>query len=123
MKHTFGLLVMLGAISFAVPAMAQINPFKNNRTGANLSATDLDLLGSSIDKLNRDPKLATGASEKWSNPATGSYGTSTVTKVFEQGHTPCHTMHHDVFTQGKSPARGYDLTWCRTAKGQWRVKS
>jgi hypothetical protein len=124
MKRLFGSgIIVLSMIAMALPAMGQINPFRNNRAATPLSATDFDLLGDSIGTLNKDPKLAVGTAEKWDNPATGSHGTSTVTKIFRIGHMPCHAMHHEVFAQGRTPGRTYDLTWCRAPNGQWKVKS
>jgi surface antigen len=123
MKRVFGSWIVLGLVLVTVPAMAQINPFRNNRTGVSLSSTDFDLLGASINKLNKDPKLAVGAEDQWSNPATGSHGTSKVTRIYASGHMPCHVMHHEVSVQGQTPARGYDLTWCRAPNGQWKVRS
>jgi surface antigen len=110
-------------LSLAVPATAQINPFRSNRNGPTLSATDLDLLGASVNRLNQKQDLQVGAEEKWSNPATGSYGSSTVSRIFTKGKLPCHAMHHEVFAQGREPSRTYDLTWCRVANGQWKIAS
>jgi surface antigen len=106
-----------------VPAEAQINPFRSNRSEGMLSATDLDLLGGSINRLNRDPKLEVGAKSEWSNPATGSHGSSEVTRVFNEGKRPCHAMHHEIFAQGRTSSRGYDITWCRAPDGQWKIKT
>jgi hypothetical protein len=107
----------------ASQAYAQINPFRSNRTGPTLSATDLDLLGDSISKLNTTPQLQVGAKDDWSNPATGSQGTNEVTKIFTAGKLPCHAMHHDVSAEGRTPVRTYDLTWCRASDGKWKIKS
>jgi surface antigen len=106
-----------------LPAAAQINPFRGNRAQTMLSATDLQLMGDSITKLNKTPDLQVGSSDQWSNPATGSHGTSSVTRIFTSGGLQCHAMHHDFFAEGKEPSRGYDATWCRTPKGQWKMKS
>jgi hypothetical protein len=119
----YRLVAALCLISMTVPASAQINPFRSNRSGGVLSATDLDLLGGSIERLNRNPKLEAGAKDEWSNPATGSHGSTEVTRVFIDNKRPCHAMHHEVFAQGGATSRGYDLTWCRAPDGKWKIKS
>jgi len=110
-------------MSVAVPALAQINPFRSNRWGPTLSATDVELMGDSIAKLNRKPNVEVGAEERWSNPATGSYGTSTITRILVEAKRPCHAMHHEFFAQGQPPPSSYDLTWCRISNGQWKIAS
>jgi surface antigen len=88
-----------------------------------LSATDLDLLGDSIRRLNTNPQLQVGARDDWSNPATGSHGTSEVTKIFTSGKLRCHAMHHEISPQGHTPFTPYDVTWCRASDGKWKIKS
>jgi hypothetical protein len=110
-------------VSIDISAQAQISPFRNNRTGQRLSATDMDLLNDSVSSLNQQPNLAVGASKDWNNPATGSHGVTTVSRIFTDHGRPCHAMHHEVFAENATQARGYDLTWCRVAAGNWRIKS
>ncbi len=117
------LLMMSLLMMSATPAMAQINPFRSNKTGPTLSTTDMDLLGASIAKLNGAKDVAVGSKESWSNPATASYGTSEVTRIFRNGKVSCHRVHHEVGAQGRTPPRPYDLTWCRTPAGSWKLKS
>ena len=123
MRHLHILLSALIFAATAVPASAQINPFRSNRNGPTLSGTDLDLMGASINHLNRTANLAVGAEDKWSNPATGSYGSSVVNRIFTSGKLPCHALHHEIHAQGTATATPYDLTWCRAPNGQWKIKS
>ena len=123
MKKAPLLLAGLCLVSIGVSATAQINPFRGNRWESTLSATDLDLQGNSINQLNRKPNLEVGAVESWSNPATGSYGSSKVTRIFVDAKRPCHEIHHEVAAQGRTPPRTYELTWCRISNGQWKIKS
>jgi len=81
----------------ASSVLAQINPFRGNRAEPALTGTDLDLLGASVARLNQNPKVAVGSKEEWTNPATGSHGTSIVTRVFTSSQRPCHTLHHEFF--------------------------
>jgi hypothetical protein len=123
MRNACLMLAGLCFVSVAVPATAQINPFRSNRSQAPLSETDLDLMGNSINQLNRKPHVEVGAEESWSNPATGSYGSSKVTGIFEQAKRPCHALHHEFFPQGSTPPTTYDLKWCRISNGQWKIAS
>src|SRR4051812_35368254 len=84
----------------ASSVLAQINPFRGNRAEPALTGTDLDLLGASVARLNQNPKVAVGSKEEWTNPATGSHGTSIVTRVFTSSQRPCHTLHHEFFPFG-----------------------
>ncbi len=123
MKHPWLLSAALSLVFASGPANAQINPFRSDRTGPTLTKTDLNLLGKSIDRLNRTPKLDVGAEDQWSNSATGNHGSSSVTKIFSDGDRPCHAMHHEIYARGDTPPRSYDLTWCRADDGKWKIKS
>jgi surface antigen len=117
------LFVGLGLIATAAPAHAQINPFKGNRPGSTFSATDIDLFGDSVRRLNQKSGLQVGDEDKWSNPATGSYGSSSVKRIFTASNHPCHTLHHELYAEGRQPPSNYDITWCRISNGQWKIKS
>jgi hypothetical protein len=107
----------------ASATMAQFTPFLARRAEPGLSATDLDLMRSSIDRLNRNQSVAVGSEEQWANPATGSHGLSTVVRIFTSGHMPCHAVRHVSFPLGRDKAERLDLTWCRVAEGTWKIKS
>ncbi len=118
------LLPQLAAVvllSAALPAVAQINPFRSGRTEAGLSGDDSELLLSSVNKLNRRKDVAPGSSESWRNPATGSYGASSVMQILERSGMTCHRMRHEVFPQGAQTPRQFELTWCRTSEGEWKT--
>ena len=105
----------------ATQARAQINPFRAGRHEARLSEQDLDLLQSSANQLNRAPGVAVGATVRWSNPKTGSHGTASVERIFKQRGMICHLLRHEVYPLGEPQPRRYDLTWCLTADGEWKV--
>lgn len=123
MKHAWLLYVGFGLVFALGHANAQINPFRSDRAGPTLSTTDLNRLNDSINRLNRTPKLEVGAEDQWSNPATGSHGSSAVTRIFTDGGRPCHAMRHEVYARGRTPPRSYNLTWCRADDGKWKIKS
>jgi hypothetical protein len=103
------------------PASAQINPFRSGRVEAGLSPQDTDILLSSVNQLNRRTDIAVGTSESWSNPATGSHGTSSVTGLLERSGMACHRIQHEVSARRAKTPRQYDLTWCLTQSGEWKI--
>jgi hypothetical protein len=105
----------------SVPAAAQINPFRSGRTEAGLSGEDSDLLLSSVNALNRRRDVAVGSSESWRNPATRSHGTSSVTQILQRSGMTCHQVRHEVSARGARTPRQYELTWCLTPEGEWRI--
>jgi hypothetical protein len=108
-------------VTAALPAAAQLNPFQGSRTG--LTQRDVDLLSSSIGRLNSSKDIAVGSKDSWSNAASRSRGQNVVREIFQDGGTTCHRLHHTVTVKGRTPPRTYDLTWCRTADGSWKIKS
>jgi hypothetical protein len=106
----------------AFPAAAQVNPFWSNRTGPKLTQTDQDKLLSSIDQLNRSTDLHVGSKQSWSDPASGSHGTNSVSRIFQSGGMHCHLLHHEISMKGLARPRAYNLTWCQTPEGAWKIK-
>ncbi len=120
-----GILIVVAALTLIfeiVPATAQINPFRSNRTGPRLSDQDSTLLFQSISKLNNMTPLHAGESNQWSNPATSSSGTNAVEQLLTSNGMPCHRLRHHIVAQGRQPGRTYILTWCRTPQGEWKIK-
>jgi hypothetical protein len=116
-------LVAVLLLAAPLPALAQVGTFWSSRNGPQLSGADFDQMFASITRLNAESSIRIGASEDWSNPSTGSHGTSTVTSIFTSDGLPCHGLHHEIAAQGRMPPRPYDLTWCRTSDGTWKIKS
>ena len=121
MKPALVRIVSVALVSFATVASAQINPFRSNRTGPTLSVEDNRLLLASIDRLNTAEPVRPGLSENWVNPDSKSSGTSTVVRVFHAQGKPCHLIRHHIVVAGHRPAN-YQLTWCRTSAGEWKIK-
>ena len=110
------------ALLAAVPAGAQINPFSSSRESSPLNRQDRQLLLDSIAQLNAQVPIKVGDEDQWSNPATGLSGTNTVLRIFTSNNMPCHRLHHTLAGATPAQSRAYDMTWCRTAKGEWRSK-
>jgi hypothetical protein len=115
------LLVAALLVTSPLPAMAQVSPFWSTRYGPRLSSADLDLLLSSVNRLNRMPGVAVGSMSSWRDPATGTHGTSVVERIFHHQGMTCHGLRHQVYLRGQATPRRYDLTWCRTAEDEWKL--
>jgi surface antigen len=107
-------------ILLPVALQAQINPF---RGGPGLSQEDNRLLFESVARLNAVEPSHVGLSEAWSNPQTNNSGTSTILRVFHSAGMVCHLVQHRIVVPRRSPPASYRLTWCRTANGEWKIKS
>lgn len=105
----------------ATQARAQISPFRSGRRETRLSPEDLDRMLSSTNQLNRAPGVSVGSKADWTNPKTGSHGTSTVERIFRQNGMTCHLVRHEVFAHGETQPRRFDLPWCLTPGGEWKV--
>ena len=112
-------LAACGLLSAA--AQAQVIPFQGN-FGPGLSADDSRLLLESVARLNEAEPSRVGRAETWSNPQTKSHGSSTILKIFNSGGMTCHLVRHQIVAT-RPPSRNYRLTWCRTASGEWKIKS
>ena len=104
-----------------VAAQAQVIPFAGN-FGPGLAASDNQMLFDSVARLNATEPSKVGQSDSWSNPETKSHGSSTILKVFHSNGMTCHLVSHHIVA-ARPPSRNYRLTWCRTATGEWKIKS
>jgi len=112
-------LAACGCLSAA--AQGQVIPFQGN-FGPGLSPEDSQLLFQSVERLNAAEPSGVGHSDAWSNPQTKSHGSSTILKVFQSDGMTCHLVRHHIVA-ARPPSRNYRLTWCRTATGEWKIKS
>ncbi len=115
-------LLVLLLLLMAFPAAAQVNPFWSNRTGPRLSQSDQAKLLSSIDQLNHAPNLHVGSKQSWNDPTSGNHGTNSVTRIFQSGGMDCHLLRHELSLKGRAQPRIYNLTWCLTPDGEWKIK-
>jgi surface antigen len=108
-------------VGFSAAAQAQVMPFGGN-FGPGLSPEDNRLLFESVARLNEAEPNQVGRSDAWSNPQTKSHGSSTILKVFHANGMTCHLVRHHIVA-ARPASRNYRLTWCRTATGEWKIKS
>lgn len=116
-----GLTLMMALTLIAGSAFAQINPWRGSKAGEFLSADDLDALLASVNQLNRSANVAVGAAEPWRNPRSGSQGVSTITGLTQHGGMNCHVIRHQFSVRKSTTPSQYDLTWCLTPAGEWKI--
>jgi len=116
------LSVALAAYGFlSAAAQGQVIPLQGN-FGPGLSPEDNRLLFESVARLNAAEPSRVGRSDTWSSPQTKSHGSSTILKVFQSDGMECHLVRHHIVAV-RPPPRNYRFTWCRTASGEWKIKS
>jgi hypothetical protein len=114
--------LVLASLGMAT-AQAQINPFRSSKQGAGLTNADVGMLEAAVEQLNSTNPLHVGDSQDWSNSDTGNSGKVTVTRLFQSGGMACHGMRYDLSYKDKRPPAQLMLNWCKTAAGEWKIKS
>ncbi|QEX19082.1 hypothetical protein FRZ44_43940 [Hypericibacter terrae] len=104
------------AVAFALPAQAGplVDPF--GHTSYNLSEWDWGLLKQSVREVLEGQQV--GASIDWDDPLTGKAGRATLLDVFTRDGMRCGQVEH-VFTKGGG--RAYQLPFCETSDGSWKI--
>jgi surface antigen len=121
LRSSPSLSAALAVCLLAAAAQAQIIPFAGN-FGPGLAPSDSQMLFDSVARLNATEPSKVGQSDSWSNPETKSHGSSTTLKVFHSNGMTCHLVSHHIVA-ARPPSHNYRLTWCRTATGEWKIKS
>lgn len=103
----------------ALPAKAQINPFRGS-AGTPLNNDDIAALIDATNRLLTRPKLAIGDSDTWSNPKSGAHGTVTAGSATQRKGLACRVMTYRHTVPGPQAERSGALTWCKTADG-WKT--
>jgi surface antigen len=106
------------------PCLAQISPFGWDPTNADTTLTtdeDWRLLWEATVSLNRSPDAAAGESRAWSNTTSGNSGKVTVARVFESKGMSCHAVRYAISLSGRHTPQEFNLNWCRTSAGQWKI--
>lgn len=117
-----GASVLAGAFALgAAGAQAQVSPFRAGPNAPRLAASDMDMVWRSAEALNTDPAARPGAARQWHNPKTRDSGTVTLQRIFEQNGLPCHDLRYAITVRTEAAPRRYDVTWCRTRAGAWKI--
>ena len=106
-------------------AQAQINPFKGNKSAPRLDDSDLPLLEQAGQKLLGDKAPAKGASESWTNDATGNAGTVSyagpTTRRAEGATFSCRRLKYTVTLKLRPAPRTTTVAWCHLPDGTWKM--
>ncbi|MDE2515628.1 MAG: hypothetical protein KGL12_06360 [Rhodospirillales bacterium] len=105
----------------ASPALAQVNPFRQE-SAQRLSDADFKALSEAASALLARPDLKAGDKQSWANPKTGSSGTIIAEGTFQHGSFACRRLRYVTLGRGQPPARTAVLGWCDTPQG-WKIAS
>jgi surface antigen len=100
--------------SHPAPAGGLVNPF--DRSAAKLDEADWDLLKGAVRTVLE--KQEVGATADWSSATSGKAGRATLLKTFTRDGMVCGQVQHE-FTKGDG--QSYQLPFCKTADGSWKV--
>lgn len=114
-------MLFCGIMLAASSAWAQLNPFPGR--APKLTHQDLVVLEETTTKLNNAPSASVGETMNWSNPATGAHGTVALTRRFHHQAMACHALRYEVSPNQTRSLRTYNVDWCKTADGQWKILS
>lgn len=115
------LLAMPAALALdAGPAAAQISPFGRGPNVQRLTNADRQMLWQTATDLNEAPSARPGDSRSWHNPQSGNSGEVTLDRVFRSDGMPCHALRYAITRRASAP-QTYNLTWCRTDAGEWKI--
>ena len=107
--------IVFGGASFS----HAINPF--DRSGFELSESDLDLLKVAAQKLYLIETVEVGATEAWSNTETGNNGTITLILKHAYKGLPCRKLQHDIRVKNAADPYRFIIDRCKTADGSWKL--
>jgi hypothetical protein len=110
----------LGGLVISSAAQAQINPFRGKQT--RLSSEDLAIMNQTAAGLYQADGIAPGSSASWSNPKSGNSGVVSIRNTTTQHGMLCHLVNYQAKFKGEANPRSYNVTWCRTASGEWRMR-
>ncbi|HXT82361.1 MAG TPA: hypothetical protein VN702_22555 [Acetobacteraceae bacterium] len=120
------LTFLLGAgLTLAGPANAQINPFGKTRSNAQLSQSDLAMMNAAAERVYTAKPPVEGASQTWSNPATGAFGKVTLLHAYRGKYRgenyDCRKVQYDVTIKGQYKPGEYVVNWCDVLSEGWKI--
>jgi hypothetical protein len=111
----FGLAAVI-SLSLALPAAAQINPFRGTNAPP-MSRADLDQMNGATQRLNERNPVMVGNSESWKGQTSG---TVRVERIFRAHNTECHALSYLLIRTTNPKSRKYHMNWCKTPQG-WKT--
>ncbi len=114
-----GLTAVLATIALAMPAHAQLNPFR--RSDFEVSDTDIRLATAAAAKLYEGERAELGDFEDWSNPETGNKGSVMLVGIFTHNDLPCRRLQHDIEIATSGTPFRYVFDRCKLPSGEWKL--
>nr|WP_294557165.1 RT0821/Lpp0805 family surface protein [uncultured Rhodopila sp.] len=102
---------------------AQINPFRSSSRATGLTNADVGMLFTTAGLVNKNEPVKVGDTQDWSNPTSGNSGKVTVTRLFHYSGMECHSLRYDLTFKASNAPRTYNVDWCKTKTGEWKIKS
>jgi surface antigen len=113
--------VTAGQMLWAASAVAQSGTFGWSPNEPRLTQEDRRMLWDSGGTLNERASAQSGTAQSWSNPRSGNSGQVTLERVFRSNGMPCHALRYSIAIRSDPAPQIYDLNWCRTPDGQWKL--
>ncbi len=114
--------VLLGAaLACGTAARAQVSPFAGD-TSKGLTEGDLELLLRATHTINHGTLLRPGQSRSWTNPDSGAHGEVEFVRTTQDEGMACHQLHNTIYVADRTDPGAYDLNWCLTPSGAWKIK-
>lgn len=113
------LTIVVAVAALAVPAHAQLNPFR--RSGFDVSDADVALAGAAAAKLYQGEQAVLGDIERWSNAESGNQGTVRLVNIFTHDELPCRRLQHDIKLANVGTPFRYIFDRCRVPSGEWKL--
>ncbi len=124
MQRRLGVLgaALLGlGLAYGTAARAQVSPFAGD-SSKGLTEGDLELLLRATHNINHGSLLRPGYSRSWTNPDSGAHGEVAFVKTTQDEGMACHQLHNTIYVAGSPDPGAYDLNWCLTPSGAWKIK-
>lgn len=119
MKRKALCLLPLAGICLALPAYAQVNPFRGSKAPP-LNNADIAALTDATNRLLDRPQLVVGGTETWSNPQSGANGTVTAGSPLQRHGLSCRNVQYLLTFPSNNSQRNRTLVWCKTKDG-WKI--
>lgn len=110
---------VLATIAVAVPAHAQLNPFR--RSDFEVTDADIRLATAAAAKLYEGEQARIGDFEDWANPESGNQGSVILVGIFTHNDLPCRRLQHDIEIATSGTPFRYVFDRCKLPTGEWKL--
>ncbi len=108
-------LLIAAVLSLALTGAVAAQGIGRIVSNTGLTPQDLTIMGETARQLYDVPTPQVGQSQEWSNPESGSFGTTTLAAMTGA----CASIQQRSYPLGQERAVEYRTRWCRGADGTW----